>query len=194
MYKIVIILTLLAISPLCHAHTVEGVSGFAAGLSHPTFGGDHLLAMVAVGMLSFQMGGRAIWQIPATFVGTMFLGGIWGIYKLPLISFDTGIAMSVVFLGLLIYIPQTLPKPLAFATVSFFALFHGYAHGLEIPNLVEPALYFAGFLLGTTLLHIAGIAIAKVAGLAPARLQLLRALGLVIVCCGIYYLLNPPTG
>lgn len=141
------------------AHTGDhAVVGFASGFSHPFLGLDHLLAMVAVGLWAAQQGGRALWAVPAAFVGAMVLGGVvaWTGGALP--GVEGAIALSVLVLGLLIATRQAWAVPFGMAIAAVFALFHGYAHGLEMPQAASPGLYAAGFVLGTAFLHGVGIA------------------------------------
>lgn len=140
------------------AHTGEhAVVGFASGFTHPFLGLDHLLAMLAIGLWAAQQGGRALWAVPAAFVAAMGLGGalVWVGGALPQV--ETGIALSVLVLGLLIATRRQWAAPVGMAIAAGFALFHGYAHGLEMPQAASPALYALGFVLATASLHAAGI-------------------------------------
>lgn len=141
------------------AHTGHhAVAGFASGVAHPFMGLDHLLAMVAIGLWAVQQGGQARWAVPATFVATMGIGGwlAWSGGGLPQV--DTAIALSVLVLGLLIASGRQWGTAVGMATAAAFALFHGHAHGLEMPQAVSPALYALGFALATAALHGIGIA------------------------------------
>ena len=109
------------------------LGGFLSGLVHPVLGYDHLLAMLSVGILSAQIGGRAIWTVPATFVGVMALGGVLGLIDIGITITELGIAFSLVILGSVIASERRLPVLLAMIGVGFFAIFHGYAHGTEMP-------------------------------------------------------------
>jgi urease accessory protein len=141
------------------AHTGNHLAaGFTGGLAHPFLGLDHLLAMIAIGLWAAQQGGRALWAVPAAFVGTMLLGGAVGMSGLPLPHVETGVAASVVLLGLLITTRRRWSVPAGMAIAAVFALFHGYAHGLEMPQAASPALYALGFVLATTSLHAVGVA------------------------------------
>ena len=141
------------------AHTgSHGVTGFVSGLSHPLLGLDHLLAMIAIGLWAAQQGGRARWAVPAAFVGTMILGGVLAMSGLALPQVETGIAASVLVLGLLIATRRQWAVPAGMTIAAGFALFHGYAHGLEMPQAASPALYALGFVLTTAFLHGVGIA------------------------------------
>ena len=150
--------TLLCLLPLpLFAHTGTSPLGFTTGLSHPVFGLDHLLAMLSVGILSAQIGGRAIWTVPLTFICFMLVGGILGMVAIPFFSVEIAIALSVLLLGILIASNKKFPLFITMAGVGFFALFHGHAHGEEMPASAQPALYALGFVLGTFLIHLAGV-------------------------------------
>ena len=159
----------LILLPLClfagaaSAHTGHhAVAGFSSGFGHPFSGLDHLLAMIAVGLWAAQQGGRALWAVPAAFVSTMLAGGALAWMGLPLPHAETGIAVSVLVLGLLVAARRRWGVVIGMAIAAGFALFHGYAHGLEMPQASSAALYAAGFTLATTLLHAAGIAASRV--------------------------------
>jgi urease accessory protein len=145
------------------AHTGHhAVTGFVSGLSHPLSGLDHLLAMLAIGLWAAQQGGRALWAVPAAFVGTMVLGGALALGGMALPQVETGIAASVLVLGLLVATRQRWGVPAGMAIAAGFALFHGYAHGLEMPQASAPALYALGFVLATAFLHGVGIAASRI--------------------------------
>jgi len=156
---------ILALTSLClfagtaSAHTgSHGLTGFVSGLTHPLMGLDHLLAMIAIGLWAAQQGGRARWAVPAAFVGAMVLGGGLALAGLALPQVETGIAASVLVLGLLIATQRQWAVTVGMAIAAGFALFHGYAHGLEMPQAASPALYALGFVLATAFLHGVGIA------------------------------------
>lgn len=172
------------------AHSAGTAGGFGDGLTHPVLGLDHLLAMVSVGMLSAQMGGRAIWTVPATFVGVMLVGGVVGMMGIPFFSVERGIACSVLLLGIAIAAKKKLPVWAAMIGVGFFALFHGYAHGVEMPSAARPIFYALGFMSGTTLIHLLGVAIGLLARRVPAGESLLRSGGGGIAATGLYLLLT----
>jgi urease accessory protein len=142
------------------AHVEAGSAhGFAPGFTHPIGGIDHVLAMVAVGMFAATLGGRALWAIPASFVGLMALGGLLGIQQIGVPYVELGIALSVVVLGLLVAAQIRWPVAAAMTLVGVFAIFHGHAHGTEMPLAASGAAYASGFLIATALLHTAGIAL-----------------------------------
>jgi urease accessory protein len=144
-----------------HAHDL------ATGFTHPLGGIDHVLAMVAVGLFAAQLGGRALWLVPASFVAATAAAGLAGMSGGALPMTEAGIAASVIVLGGAIALRLALPVAAAMALVGFFAIFHGYAHGLETPETASGLLYGLGFITATALLHGLGIAI----GLALGRLD-----------------------
>lgn len=155
------VLVSLALLPgAAFAHTgAEHAHGFVQGFAHPIGGLDHLLAMVAVGLFAAYLGGRARWLVPTTFVGVMALGGLLGVSGAALPYVELGIALSVVVLGLLVALRWNFPVAGAMAIAGVFAVFHGYAHGTELPENASGLAYGMGFLIATALLHLAGIAI-----------------------------------
>ena len=155
---------LVAIPGAALAHPGHDAVGFTHGFMHPLGGLDHVLAMVAVGLYAALPGGRALWLVPATFVGVMAIGGALGAAGYPLPYVETGIALSVIVLGLAVALRVSLPTLGAMALAGLFAIFHGHTHGAEMPLGVSGVTYAAGFMLATALLHGAGIAIGLVAG------------------------------
>ncbi|WP_322882804.1 HupE/UreJ family protein [Sinorhizobium medicae] len=140
---------------LAHLDPAEHGS-LLAGLSHPFFGADHVLAMVAVGLWAAQIGGRALWSVPAAFVTTMMLGFALALLGAPLPFVEPAILGSVVALGLIVAMAVRLDVSMAAAVVAVFAIFHGHAHGGELGNAGAWS-FAAGFLIATVLLHIAGL-------------------------------------
>jgi urease accessory protein len=141
------------------AHTGSG-DGFVHGLAHPFGGLDHVLAMVAVGIFAWQLGGRALWLVPATFVLTMTVGAM----LVPLPAVEVGIAVSVVVLGAVIALGTRGPVAVAMGLVAVLALFHGQTHATEMPLGTPFTAYAAGFMLATALLHLGGLALGVVVG------------------------------
>jgi urease accessory protein len=140
------------------AHTGAGAaSGMATGFGHPIGGLDHVLAMVAVGILAAQLGSRAIWLVPAAFVAAMAAGGLLGVAGAALPFVEQGIAGSVVILGFVIALGWRMPTTAAMAMAGALAIFHGYAHVAEMPVDASGLAYGAGFALATALLHAAGV-------------------------------------
>lgn len=145
---------------LALAHTgAEGHShGFVSGFLHPVGGLDHILAMVLVGVLAWQLGQRALWLVPAAFVAVMAAGGALGMAGIELPALEAGIALSVVVLGAMVAFGVRAPVAVAMGLVGLFALFHGQAHGAEMPAAASALGYAAGFMLSTALLHAVGVA------------------------------------
>ena len=164
--------------------------GFANGFVHPLSGLDHLLAMTAVGLWAAQRGGRALWAVPLAFVSVMTLGGMLGMAGLgqfPLI--DQAIAASVLTMGIFVATAVRLQLFTSTVIIGLFALFHGYAHGAEMPATASGLLYGLGFVLATATLHLCGITF----GLAARKFnspKLLRYSGWAIAVCGLYLLFS----
>lgn len=147
----------LLISSTAAAHLGHEHGGMVAGIAHPFLGLDHVLAMLAVGMWAAQIGGRAVWAVPLAFVTMMGGGGLLAIAGVALPAVEAGIAASVLVLGLLVALAVRLPLAAGAVLTGAFALFHGHAHGSELPAMVSPVAYAAGFLLATCLLLTTGI-------------------------------------
>lgn len=142
------------------AHTgATPSSGFLHGFLHPIGGLDHILAMVAVGLFAALLGGRALTLVPAAFVAAMAAGGALGVFGVGLPSVEIGIALSVVVIGGAVAFGRPVPTALAMGIVAVFAVFHGHAHGAEMPAAASGLAYGVGFVLATSLLHVAGIAL-----------------------------------
>ena len=172
------------------AHDIMGKVGFYDGLSHPVLGLDHLLAMVSVGIISAQISGRAIWTVPSIFVILMIIGGLFG-FSLIVEEFyfvEIGIIFSVVILGFGISIQNKIPTKLILIFVATFGLFHGIAHGLEVPAAANPVLFILGFIIGTTTLHLLGVVIGHLSIKNNISLILLRITGASFAIYGIYLL------
>jgi len=182
-------LSLVLAPVLAHAHPGHDASGFTTGLAHPLSGLDHILAMLAVGLWATQLGGRAKWLVPASFVSVMALGGALGMAGVPMPFAEQGILASVMILGVLIAAAIRLPLTASMAIVGLFALCHGHAHGLEMPATAQGLTYGVGFILATALLHTAGIGL----GMAIQRFaaaQWVRATGVAICACSVLLVLN----
>ena len=163
------------------------LGGFLSGLVHPVLGYDHLLAMLSVGILSAQIGGRAIWTVPATFVSVMAIGGVLGLIDIGISITEIGIALSLVILGSIIASERRLPIVLAMIGVGFFAIFHGYAHGTEMPQTAQPVTYAFGFLTGTALIHIAGVLVGDISKRYQRGPQVLQVGGGLIAIVGLLF-------
>ncbi|MGL3605930.1 HupE/UreJ family protein [Rhizobium sp. G187] len=181
---------ILLIPSVAEAHLLTGEGGgFLHGFEHPLSGLDHMLAMFCVGVWGAQMGGRSVWSMPIAFPLIMVAGGVLGIAGVPLPAVESGIALSIVVLGLAIALLWRPPEWLALVVIGVFAIFHGYAHGAELPNATDPADYAFGFVVATGLIHLAGIAVG-LGFLKVQKGQLARALGGVIGLGGIYFLVS----
>lgn len=187
----IVLATLAALLPgiaLAHEANTIKFGSFLGGLTHPVLGPDHFLAMVSVGIVSAQIGGRAIWTVPATFVGVMAAGGVLGLFDVGLSAIEVGIASSVLVLGLAIAADRRVPVALAMASVALFAIFHGYAHGAEMPTVAEPVRYAAGFLTGTAALHVLGVIVGDISQHYARGKVLLRYAGGAIAGVGAWFL------
>ena len=180
----------LAVPVLAHEQEVIRYGSFLGGFTHPVLGPDHLLAMLSVGILSTQIGGRAILTVPAAFVTFMAIGGVIGVAYggIPMELIEAGIAASVLILGTIIALGRRMPVLGAMAAVGFFGSLHGYAHGVETPAIAEPVLYALGFLSGTATIHLAGVLIGEVALKYRAGVPALRTSGGAIALMGGLFL------
>lgn len=181
------VLILLSAPASAHLLGMHG-AGFDAGLIHPFTGLDHLLAMLAVGMWAAQQGGRAQWSIPLAFVAMMTLGGILALTGVHLPMVETGIATSVLVLGLLVTFSARLPLAAGATLVGIFALFHGHAHGAELPLAASPVEYALGFILATAALHGIGIALGN--HMKKGSLPLLQLSGAAVAATGFWLMLS----
>ena len=159
------------------AHSGHDHAGLLAGLAHPVFGLDHLLAMLAVGLWAAQQQGQARWALPLTFVATLLLGGLFGFAGVEMPLMETGIAGSVLAIGLLVALAARPPLAIAAGLTALFALVHGVAHGLELPALASPWGYATGFVVATAALHGAGYALVRILPQAAAPLVRLAGIG-----------------
>ena len=170
------------------SHSGEGINtGFASGFWHPILGWDHVVAMVAVGIWGAFLGRPAIWVLPVVFPLVMAFGGALGVIGVPLPAVEAGIALSGVVLGLLIAFAVSAPIWVAAVIVGIFAIFHGHAHGTELPEAFSAYGYAVGFVVGTGMLHLVGIAIGFLTATDAGKLAA-RAVGAVIALVGAAYL------
>jgi urease accessory protein len=177
-----------ALTTPAFAHTTPGqAQGFVTGMLHPLSGLDHILAMVAVGIWGAQLRRPAIWILPIAFPLVMSFGGLLGIRGVPLPGVEIGVAASAVVLGIVIALELRPPLWVAALIVSAFAIFHGHAHGTELPKAASPLTYALGFVLATGLLHVSGILIGLVDFL-PVGGKLLRTAGGLIASTGLFLL------
>jgi urease accessory protein len=178
----------LALPTAAAAHIVKGEAiGFVSGFLHPISGLDHIIAMVAVGLWGAQLGRPAIWLLPVTFPLVMAFGGFLGLIGVPLPGSEIAIALSGVCLGGAVLTEFRPPLWVAAVLVGTFGLFHGYAHGAELPPGQNALLYSLGFIIATGLLHATGIAIGVVHRWSWGRLAL-RAAGAAILSGGAFFL------
>jgi urease accessory protein len=187
-YRVLVALLLSVVSSAALAHTESGqATGFLTGLLHPASGLDHVLAMVAVGLWGAQLGAPAIWLLPVTFPMVMALGGVLGLLGMPLPGVELGIAASAVLLGAAVMTERRPPLFAAVVLVGFFAVFHGHAHGTELPPGQSGLLYSLGFVVATGCLHAIGIAIGSVHRW-PAGRVALRIAGGGVGLAGLFFL------
>ncbi len=172
------------------AHTGEGLAGgFASGFTHPIFGWDHVVAMVAVGLWGAVLGRPAVWILPIVFPLVMAFGATLGIIGISVPYVEAGIALSGLVLGLLVALLVKAPMSVAAVIVGVFAIFHGYAHGTELPDAVSPYAYGVGFVVATGLLHGAGILLGTLMSSDVGR-YVVRASGAVIALVGAAFLVG----
>ena len=175
-------------TPFAHAHVQQSQAiGFLTGLGHPWSGLDHVLAMIAVGLWGAQLGNPAIWMLPIAFPLVMSFGAMMGLLGMPLPGIEIGIAISAIVLGIMV-LGEVRPKQIvAVVLVSCFAVFHGHAHGTELPTGQSGLLYSMGFVIATGCLHGIGIAVGLIHRWPMGKL-VLRGSGAVIATMGIYFL------
>ncbi len=161
------------------AHPViDHAAGFASGFAHPFGGIDHVLAMVAVGMLAANLGGRALWALPLAFLSLMVAGGALAMAAVAIPYVELAIGLSVVVFGAVLAAQRRWPVVAATALVAIFAVFHGHSHGTEVAATLSAGAFTAGFVLATGLLHLSGIALwMRIADLGQRRARLCGQLG-----------------
>jgi len=170
------------------AHEVGGeAAGLLSGLQHPVSGLDHVVAMLAVGLWGAQLGVPALWMLPVAFPMVMAFGGAMGLVGLPLPGVEVGIAASAIVLGGMVLFEARPPLGFALALVGIFALFHGHAHGTELPPGQNGLLYSVGFVIATGTLHATGISVGLIHRWTWGRLAL-RVTGGLIAASGVYFL------
>lgn len=182
-----LLLVLLIAATPALAHEGGQASGFVTGLLHPVFGWDHVAAMVAVGLWGAFLGAPAIWLLPVAFPLVMAMGGAAGAAGILFPAVETGIAASALVIGVAVALAARPPIWVAAVIVWFFAIFHGHAHGTEMPEAASPLAYAVGFVLATGLLHLVGIAVGLLAASRCGALAV-RALGGVIALAGLGFL------
>jgi urease accessory protein len=175
------------------AHVGSGeAGGFLTGLQHPVSGFDHVLAMIAVGLWGAQLGAPALWILPVVFPMMMAMGGMLGLMGIPIPGVEVGIAVSAIVLGFMVLTEARLKIQLAMVIVAFFAIFHGHAHGTELPAGQSGLLYSIGFVAATGCLHGAGITIGLIHRWPTGRV-VLRGAGSLVCAAGIYFLVGAVT-
>ncbi|MCA0922959.1 HupE/UreJ family protein [Pseudooceanicola nanhaiensis] len=188
--RLCLAIPLALIAAQASAHTGEGINtGFASGFWHPILGWDHVVAMVAVGMWGAFLGTPAIWILPVVFPLVMAFGGALGIIGVPIPMVETGIALSGVVLGLLVAFAVRAPIWVAAVIVGLFAIFHGHAHGAELPEAFSAYGYAVGFVVGTGLLHLAGIGIGFLTQ-SQVGTMVVRAAGGLVALVGAAFLVG----
>ncbi len=186
--RVVLGLALGAVCSVALAHQETGqATGFVSGLSHPVSGLDHVVAMIAVGLWGAVLGPPAIWVLPVAFPLVMAFGGLMGLLGFPLPGVEVGIAVSAIVLGALVLTETRPPLWLAALVVAVFAIFHGHAHGRELPEGTSALLYSLGFVMATGLLHAVGILLG-VAHRWDAGRRLVQAAGGGVALAGIFFL------
>lgn len=171
-----------------YAHVGSGgAGGFLIGMQHPISGFDHVLAMIAVGLWGAQLGIPALWLLPVAFPMMMAFGGMLGLLGLPLPGVEVGIAVSAIVLGIMVCFEIKPALWISLVIVAFFAIFHGHAHGTELPAGQSGILYSMGFVMATGCLHGVGIGLGLIHRWKAGRL-LLRGAGSLIFAAGLFFL------
>jgi urease accessory protein len=183
-----LLLTMILMTAPAFAHSENGVAiDFWGGFTHPIFGPDHVIAMVAVGLWGAFLGAPAIWILPVVFPLVMAFGGALGVAGVPLPGVETGISISAIMLGAMVALAATPPLWVAALLVGAFAIFHGHAHGAELPVGADAVAFAMGFVIATGMLHLAGIAFGGLSRWPAGRIAV-RAVGGVICVLGFAYL------
>jgi urease accessory protein len=181
-------LVLAALAGAAGAHEGDAAGGgFLTGFIHPILGWDHVAAMVAVGLWGAVLGPPAVWVLPVAFPLVMAAGGMLGAAGVPLPLVEVGIALSAIAIGGAVALAVRPPLAIAAAVVAIFAIFHGHAHGTEMPAAASPLGYGAGFVIATGLLHLCGIALGLLSRVSHGQVAV-RAMGGVIVLAGVGFL------
>ena len=189
--RVLFTLALVTMASNASAHEAVGVAGgLVSGLLHPVLGPDHLVAMVAVGLWGAQLGRPLLFALPVAFPLIMAVGGLIGLAGIVIPGVEIGIALSALVLGLVVAIAFKAPVWLAVLLVSAFALFHGVAHGYELPEAASPIAYGIGFMVATGLLHMLGIAIGLLQDWRQFGPRIVQACGSVVCLLGAYFLID----
>lgn len=175
-------------TPLAQAHEGAGLAGgFMSGFAHPLLGWDHVVAMLAVGLWGAFLGAPALWLLPVVFPLVMAAGGALGVLGVPLPAVEVGIAVSAIALGGVVAGALRPPLWVAALLVALFAIFHGHAHGTELPQAASPLAYSLGFVVATGLLHLTGIALGLLTRWPAGRIAV-RGMGAGIALLGVLFL------
>jgi urease accessory protein len=186
-YAVSAALAMLALSGTVQAHVVAGESvGFLSGVKHPVSGLDHIVAMVSVGLWGAQLGAPSIWLLPVLFPLIMAVGGFLGLIGVPLPGTEIGIALSGIVLGAAVLLAWRPPILVATSLVGLFGLYHGHAHGAELPPGQDALFYSLGFVLATGSLHLTGIGIGLIHRWQWGE-KALRLAGAGVSACGLYF-------
>jgi urease accessory protein len=186
-FALAALLVLVSTAASAHADAADATGGFIAGFLHPLLGWDHVVAMVAVGLWGAFLGAPAIWVLPVVFPLVMALGGVLGVAGVPIPAVEAGIALSAIVLGAMVTLAARPPLAVAAVIVGAFAIFHGHAHGTELPTAANPLVFSLGFVLATGLLHAGGIAFGLLVRW-PAGRWAVRGLGGLIALVGVAFL------
>ncbi|RQP22646.1 HupE/UreJ family protein [Piscinibacter terrae] len=182
-------LVVAALPVVAHAHVEEGSLGALDGFLHPIKGADHLLAMLSVGIVSAQIGGRSIWLVPALFVLAMIGGGVVGLNQIMVPHVELGVALSVVALGLaIVFADKRSNVTLVMLFVMLFGALHGHAHGLEAPKTASPIFYSFGFVISTALIHLVGVLVGFLVTEKSRVRNASTYLGCLVSAAGVYFL------
>ena len=193
LHKAVLLCILLLWPTIAYAHLLgDEAGGFVSGFKHPISGLDHVVAMVSVGLWGAQLGAPAIWLLPVAFPMVMAFGGMLGLMGVPLPGTEIGIALSAIGLGGAVATEAQPPLWIAALLVGFFAIFHGHAHGTELPADENGVLYSIGFVVATGLLHLTGVGIGLIHRWKPGQL-ILRTGGVGVTIAGAVFLWNALT-
>ena len=185
------ILALLIYAQPAAAHDLAGEVSWQTGFLHPLTGSDHLIAMIAVGMVSVVLGGKAIWTVPASFVFALPVGAAVGYLALRLPNIEIGVSVSVVMLGLaLTFRNLSHWRPGVFAGVVFFGLCHGYAHGIEMPRSASPTSFAVGFMSASIFLHVFGLFVAEMLSGAVIYVRVRQLIGAMMAGIGISFVVQ----
>ena len=183
-----LVLLLVLVPSVAEAHTqTGGIGGFVGGFLHPLTGVDHVAAMVAVGLWGAYLGAPAMWLLPVIFPMVMAFGGALGVLGVPLPGVEFCIALSAIMLGMAVAFAARPPLWVASVMVGFFAIFHGHAHGTELPRAANPFTYAVGFVVATGLLHLSGISLGLLTRW-PWGKAVVQTGGGVIACLGFCFL------